>query len=244
MAVSLDDARRRLIVALDVGERATLLALARALQGRVGAVKVGLEAFTSHGPSLVRELADLGLSVFLDLKLHDIPNTVERAAAACARLGASMFTVHAAGGPAMLRGAVAGAAAGVPGGCSPPLVLAVTVLTSLDEATLGRLGLPGSVAERVETWAAMAQACGCGGMVCSPREVALLRQRLGDAPVLVTPGIRPAGAAAGDQSRIATPAAAIRDGASYLVVGRPIIAAADPAGAAEAIVAEIRAARG
>jgi len=243
MAVTVTEPTRRLIVALDLAEREAILGMARNLLGRVGAVKVGLEAFTGHGPALVEELRGLGLSVFLDLKLHDIPNTVERAAAACARLGVAMLTVHAAGGSAMLRAAVAGATAGA-AGQPPPIVLAVTVLTSLDEEELRRLAMPGSVVERVKGWAALARSCGCGGLVCSAREVAGLRHELGRSAVIVTPGIRPAGAAALDQSRVATPAAAIADGADYLVVGRPITAAPDPAAAAEAIVAEIRAALG
>jgi orotidine-5'-phosphate decarboxylase len=241
VALNWEQARHRLIVALDLSERAAILQLAASLASRVGAVKLGLEAFTGHGPALVSSVQELGLPVFLDLKLHDIPNTVERAAAACARLGVKMFTVHAAGGPAMLAAAVAGAAAGTPAGASPPAVLAVTVLTSLDERVLGRLGIAGSVAERVGAWAEMARECGCGGVVCSAQEAAQLRARLGSEMLLVTPGIRPAGAAVGDQSRVATPLAAVRAGADYLVVGRPITAAADPVAAAEALVAEIQA---
>ncbi len=244
MAVTLAEARRRLIVALDLAARDEIVGLARTLADRVGAVKVGLEAFTGHGPALVAELRALGVPVFLDLKLHDIPNTVERAAAACARLGVAMFTVHAAGGSAMLAAAVAGAAAGTPAGSPVPTVLAVTVLTSLDEAALARLGMAGSVADRVAAWATLAREAGCGGIVCSAQEVGQLRTRLGRGLLLVTPGIRPAGAAVGDQSRVATPAAAMGNGADYLVVGRPITAAADPVAAADAIVAEIRVALG
>jgi orotidine-5'-phosphate decarboxylase len=237
--MSHDEARRRLIVALDIAGRAEILRLAGSLSGRVGLAKVGLEAFTAHGPSLVQEIGDLGLPVFLDLKLHDIPNTVERAAAGCARLGAAMMTVHASGGPAMLAAAVAGACSGAPAGSMPPAVLAVTVLTSLDDATLSQLGIQGGVSDRVGAWAEMAQDTGCSGVVCSALEVASLRLRLGGEMLLVTPGIRPAGEAAGDQSRVATPAAAIAAGADLLVVGRPITAAASPAAAADSIVGEI-----
>ena len=231
------DAVRRLVVALDTPSREQAVAWARALAGRVGLVKVGLELFTAAGPALVEELAAAGLPVFLDLKLHDIPNTVERAAANCARLGAHLITVHAGGGRAMLAAAAAGAAAGATG--VRTRVLAVTVLTSLDDATLDELGIAGGAAARVAAWAELARDAGCDGVVCSPRELADLRRRLGTSFVLLAPGIRPAGAAIGDQRRVATPAAAIADGADYLVVGRPITAAPDPVAAAEAIVAEM-----
>jgi orotidine-5'-phosphate decarboxylase len=173
--------------------------------------------------------------VFLDLKLHDIPNTVERAARNAARLGVAMFTVHASGGEAMMRAAVAGAAIAA----RPPAVLAVTVLTSLDDAALVGLGIPGGAAGRVTAWAALAQRCGCTGVVCSPQEVAGLRSALGPNVLLVTPGVRPSGASAGDQRRVATPREAIAAGADLLVVGRPITAAPDPVAAAESIVAEM-----
>jgi orotidine-5'-phosphate decarboxylase len=231
------EAVRRLVVALDTPSREQALAWARALAGRVGLVKVGLELFTAAGPALVEELAAAGVSVFLDLKLHDIPNTVERAAAACARLGARLITVHAGGGRAMLAAAAAGAAAA--SRAERTAVLAVTVLTSLDDDALAELGIAGGAAARVAAWAALAHAAGCDGVVCSPRELAALRRRLGPSFVLLAPGIRPAGAALGDQRRIATPAAAVADGADYLVVGRPITAAPDPVAAAEAILAEM-----
>ena len=231
------EAVRRLVVALDTPSRAQAVAWARSLAGRVGLVKVGLELFTAAGPALVEELNALGTRVFLDLKLHDIPNTVERAAANCARLGVDLITVHAGGGRAMLAAAAAGAAAGAVG--ARPRVLAVTVLTSLDDAALDELGIPGGAAARVTAWAALARAAGCDGVVCSPRELAELRRRLGAEIVLLAPGIRPAGTALGDQRRVATPAQAVADGADYIVVGRPITAAADPLAAAEAIVAEL-----
>jgi orotidine-5'-phosphate decarboxylase len=235
VALSRTEAIRRVAVALDSSEREEVLRLARALVGRVGVVKVGLEAFSANGPALVEEVGELGMPVFLDLKLHDIPNTVERAARNAARLGVAMLTVHASGGEAMLRAAVAGAA----GAERPPAVLAVTVLTSLDDAALADLGIPGGAAGRVTAWAALAQACGCAGVVCSPREVAALRSSLGPGFLLVTPGVRPAGESSADQRRVATPREAIAAGADLLVVGRPITAAPDPVAAAESIVAEM-----
>jgi len=231
------DAVRRLVVALDTPSRDQAVAWARALAGRVGLVKVGLELFTAAGPALVEELTRLGTRVFLDLKLHDIPNTVERAAANAARLGVDLITVHAGGGRAMLAAAAAGAASGAR--AERTKVLAVTVLTSLDDAALDELGIPGGAAARVVAWADLARAAGCDGVVCSPRELAALRRRLGASFVLLAPGIRPAGADLGDQRRVATPAAAVADGADYIVVGRPITAAADPVAAAEAIVGEM-----
>ena len=235
MALTRAEAVAHLAVALDTSERDEIFRLARVLAGRVGTVKVGLEAFTAHGPELVREVRALGAPVFLDLKLHDIPNTVERAARNAARLGAAMLTVHASGGEAMLRAAVAGAAEAE----RPPAVLAVTVLTSLDDAALDGLGIPGGAAGRVRAWAEMARRAGCGGVVCSPHEAAALRAALGAGFLLVTPGVRPAGAAGADQRRVATPRAAVEAGADILVVGRPITGAGDPAAAAEAILAEI-----
>jgi orotidine-5'-phosphate decarboxylase len=181
----------------------------------------------------------LGVPVFLDLKLHDIPNTVERAARNLARLGVALMTTHAGGGRAMLEAAVRGAAAGTPEGASRPLVLAVTVLTSLDDAALDELGVPGGAAARVVSWARLARAAGCDGVVCSPRETAALRGQLGPEFVLLTPGIRPAGGEVADQKRVATPRDAVAAGATYIVVGRPITAAADPAAAAESILAEL-----
>jgi len=234
-----EEAARRLVVAADSSEREKLLALGRALRPAVGMLKVGVEAFTACGPDLVREVRALGMPVFLDLKLHDIPNTVERAAANAARLGVQLLTVHAGGGEAMLRAAVAGAGAGTPPEQAPPVVLAVTVLTSLDDAALSALGMPGTAAERVHAWAELAHLAGCGGIVCSPHEVAAMRAAHGADFVLLSPGIRPAGGAVGDQKRVATPRAAVEAGATYLVVGRPITEACDPLAAAEAILAEM-----
>ena len=241
MAMTRVEACRRLVVALDTSERERILALARTLQPYVGMFKLGLEAFTAHGPALVEEVRSLGMPVFLDLKLHDIPNTVEKAAANCARLGVAMLTTHAGGGSEMLAAAVAGAQAGAPGRAAAPVVLAVTVLTSLDDRALGELAMPGATGDRVRAWAAVAARAGCGGVVCSPHEVAALRAAHGPDFVLLVPGIRPAGEAAGDQRRVATPRQAVDAGASLIVVGRPITGAADPAAAAAAILAELMA---
>jgi len=239
VALTRAEAVRRLVVALDTADRARAVDLARRLRPVAGMVKVGLEAFTAFGPGFVRELIDGGARVFLDLKLHDIPHTVERAAASCARLGVSMFNAHAGGGPDMLRAALAGANAGTPAGQRRPDVLAVTVLTSLDEATLQLLGVHGSAQEVVLRWAHLSREAGCDGVVCSAREAAALRVQLGEEFIRLTPGIRPAGTEAGDQRRVVTPAAALAAGATYLVVGRPITAAPDPVGAAEAILDEM-----
>jgi orotidine-5'-phosphate decarboxylase len=234
-------AKDKLIVALDVPSAEAGLRLAERLRGHAGMFKVGLENFTAEGPVLPRFLVAVGEKVFLDLKLHDIPNTVRAAARQAAQLGVSMFNVHASGGRKMMEAALAGAqegSTGRPNG-SRPLVLAVTVLTSLAGEDLAELGFPGSPEEAVVRLALLARQAGLDGVVASPREVAVLRRALGLGFVIVTPGIRPATADVNDQVRIATPASAIRAGASYLVVGRPITGAADPAAAADAIVAEM-----
>jgi len=234
-------ARDKLIVALDVPSAEAGLRLAERLRGHVGMFKVGLENFTAEGPVLPRFLVAVGEKVFLDLKLHDIPNTVQAAARQAAQLGVGMFNVHAAGGRRMMAAALTGAqegSAGRPNG-SRPLVLAVTVLTSLTGEELTELGISGGPEDVVVRWASLAQQTGLDGVVASPREVTALRRAVGPGFVIVTPGIRPASAAADDQARIATPASAIQAGADYLVVGRPITAAPDPAAAADAIVAEM-----
>ena len=223
----------RLIVALDFPDTRAALALVDRLQGATRWLKIGLELYIAEGNSLVAELKRRGYSIFLDLKLHDIPNTVASAVRAATRLGVDMLTVHAAGGPEMLKAAVEAAE-------SQLALLAVTVLTSMDEAQLVATGVPGTAEAQVERLATMAFACGVGGFVCSPNEVANLRSRLGSMPLLVIPGIRPEGAPVGDQRRVATPAAAIASGASYLVVGRPITRAVDPGAAARAILEEMQ----
>ncbi len=225
----------RLIVALDFPDAKAALALVDRLEGAVRWFKVGLELYIAEGNWLVAELQRRGFSVFLDLKLHDIPNTVASAVRAAARLGVNMLTVHASGGPEML-------AAAAESGDSGLTLLAVTVLTSMDAAQLEATGVRGSAAAQVERLATMAFAYGIRGFVCSPAEVTGLRRRLGSEPLLVIPGIRPEGAAIGDQRRIATPAAAMAAGASYLVVGRPITRAVDPGAAARAILAQMQAA--
>lgn len=222
------------IVALDQPTGDEALALARTLRGTGCAVKVGKELFTAEGPAIVGRLADLGLPVFLDLKFHDIPNTVAGACRAAARLGAWMINVHASGGRDMLlaaRDAVAAEAA-------RPLLIAVTVLTSLDRARLAEVGLDVEPAAQVARLAALTRECGLDGVVCSPQEIATVK-RLGREFLAVTPGVRPAGSAQDDQQRVATPADAIAAGADYLVIGRPITRAASPAGAVAAIAASI-----
>lgn len=230
----------RLIVALDVPHAQAGVALAEKLQGRVGMFKVGLESYTAEGPVLVRYLLAQGERIFLDLKFHDIPNTVAGAAREATLKGVSMFNVHAAGGPAMIEAAVKASQDASTQTAEPrPLVLAVTALTSLDEAVMREIGWTEKPEEVVVRLAKMAQKAGADGVVASANEVRSIREACGEDFVIVTPGIRPQGSAAGDQSRIATPVAAIRAGADYLVVGRPITAAPDPAQAADAILTEI-----
>jgi orotidine-5'-phosphate decarboxylase len=236
VAPSSESADARLIVALDYPDAKAALDLVDRLEGATRWFKIGLELYVAEGNSLVAELQRRGYSIFLDLKFHDIPNTVASAVRSVARVGAHMLTVHAAGGPAMLSAAAEAA------GETGPILLAVTVLTSMDDAQLAATGVSGSPAVQVETLAQMAYANGARGLVCSAVEVANLRNRLGSKPLLVIPGIRPEGAAIGDQRRVATPGAAIAAGASYLVVGRPITRADDPGAAARAILAEMQAA--
>ncbi len=237
------DARARLAVALDLPERSALLAVARRVAPEAGVLKLGLEAFVAEGAVLVRELVASGADVFLDLKLHDIPNTVGRAAAAAVATGAAIVNCHASGGRDMMRafgdgGREAAARAGRP----VPKLIAVTVLTSLDAGALATIGLSGTPREAAVRLAALAREAGLDGVVCSPEEISAIRAACGKDFLLVVPGVRPAGAALGDQKRVATPADAVRAGADLLVVGRPITGAPDPAEAARAIVAEIAAA--
>jgi orotidine-5'-phosphate decarboxylase len=230
-----EEARKRLIVALDFPDSASALALADRLEGTCQWFKVGLELFAAAGPAVVAPLLKRGQSVFLDLKFHDIPNTVAGAVRSAAALGVGMITLHASGGPAML----AAAKDALEGVVDPPQLLAVTVLTSMDSSQVTAVGVDRSPARQVKLLAEMGLATGINGFVCSPQEVAVLRELTGPEGVLVIPGIRPAGASIGDQKRIATPADALRDGASYLVVGRPITQALDPAEAAEAILRQM-----
>jgi orotidine-5'-phosphate decarboxylase len=229
------DAKQRIVVALDVPDAADALDLARALHGEVGWIKVATTLFTRAGAAIVTDLRDMGFQVFLDLKFHDIPAQVRGACASAASIGASLLTVHCSGGPEMLRAAAEGAREGG-GNCR---VLGVTVLTSLDEDDLGILGVDRSPAEQVRSLATLAAESGVDGVVCSPKELSLLRLELPPPFLLVTPGIRPAGSARGDQKRVLSPAEAAAGGADLLVIGRPITRADDPAAAARAIAGEI-----
>jgi orotidine-5'-phosphate decarboxylase len=231
----LEQAKQHLIVALDVPGEAAALELAAQLKDECQWFKVGLELYIAAGPAIVEKLVARGHSVFLDLKLHDIPNTVAAAVRSTASLGASLLTIHAAGGPAMLKAAQEAAA----GLADAPQLLAVTVLTSMDRAQLAATGVSGTTAEQVTLLAKLGLDAGIRGFVCSAQEAAAMRALTGPEGVLVTPGIRPTGADSGDQQRIATPTYALEQGASYLVIGRPITQAADPALAAEAILFEI-----
>lgn len=225
-----------LAYALDFPDLESARAGATLVAPHAGVLKVGLELFVQAGPAAVHMAQGLGCDVFLDLKLHDIEKTVERAVGTASQLGVKFLTLHASGGPQMLRAAAERAQkenAGL-------VLLGVTVLTSLDASDLNAVGVDATPAEQVLRLAHLARDCGLGGLVCSSHEVAALRQSLGSSLCLVTPGIRPAGSAAGDQKRVGTPAEAIAQGADVLVVGRPIRDAQDPAGAARGIALEIQ----
>lgn len=236
LSPELTEARKHLIVALDFPTETEALALVDRLGNLCQWFKVGLELYLSGGNSIVTKLTERGYSVFLDLKLHDIPNTVAGAVRSATSQGATLLTVHTSGGPVMLKAAADAAASG------PVTLLGVTVLTSMDADQLHSVGVSGTPAAQVLRLAQMATASGLHGFVCSPEEVAQLRAALGPDAILVTPGIRPAGSDIGDQKRIATPAAAIAAGATYLVVGRPITQSPNPTATAEAILKEIAAA--
>ncbi len=228
----------RILVALDVESAPAALALADSLRGTVGGYKIGSRLFTAEGPSMVRTLTGRGDRVFLDLKYHDIPNTVATAVAAATGLGAWMVNVHASGGTGMMRAARDAAhETAAKRNAAPPLVIAVTVLTSMNQASLRETGVVIDLADQVLRLAELAKEAGLDGVVASPRETRAIRARLGADFIIVTPGIRggTAAAAKDDQERTMTPADAVSAGASYLVVGRPIIAAQDPRQAAEAI---------
>jgi orotidine-5'-phosphate decarboxylase len=229
------EARERLIVAVDVANGDKARALVQGLGETVTFYKVGKELFTAEGPEIVRDLVASGKRVFLDLKFHDIPNTVAGAVRTAASLGVSLLTVHASGGFKMLKAAAEAAAQS----SAKPMVLAVTVLTSLSSADLEEIGVCGDVDAQVLRLAQLAINAGCGGVVASAQEASRLRQSLGTGFTLVTPGIRPSGGVAGDQARVVTPEDAIRAGANYLVVGRPITASDDPQAAARAIIQQI-----
>jgi len=230
-----------IIVALDVPHVDKALALAEQVAPAVGAFKIGSELFTSAGPDIVRRLRATGAAVFLDLKFHDIPNTVAKAVAAATRLDVQMLTIHTGGGPAMMRAAETSAQETAKALARPaPLVLGVTVLTSMDGDELNSVGLPPNPGKQVERLAALAASAGLRGLVCSPLELAALRQSLPASMQLVTPGIRAPGDDAGDQKRTLSAAEAMSAGASWLVIGRPIYAAENPRAAAERILASLR----
>ena len=224
-----------IIVALDYAKAAQALALAERLDPAACRLKVGKELFTAAGPQLVETLIARGFDVFLDLKFHDIPNTVAKACEAAARLGVWMLNVHASGGLAMMQAAREGVARSD----RNPLLIAVTVLTSMDQTALKQVGVATSVQGQVLHLAGLTKEAGLDGVVCSAQEAVLLRSALGPDFCLVTPGIRPASASLDDQSRVVTPADAMRNGAHYLVIGRPITGAADPLAALEAITREL-----
>ena len=234
-------AKEKLIVALDVENAQRARELVSILRDQIGMFKIGSQLFTLAGPDIVREIVKSGARVFLDLKFHDIPNTVAAAGVAATQLGVSIFNVHAAGGSEMMRRTVdavsqVAAREGIP----RPSVIAVTMLTSMDETVLSEIGLHSTCEDQVRTLAQLAEASGMDGVVASPREVSLIRTNVRRTPFLiVTPGVRPAGAVPNDQKRVSTPAQAIKMGADYLVIGRPITAATDPAGAARQIAQDM-----
>ena len=224
--------RDRICAALDFPTWSEAEPFARRVAPEVGMLKVGLELFAAEGPGAVRQAAGLGRPIFLDLKLHDIPNTVLGATRAAAESGAAILSVHASGGEEMVRAAVRGAGGRL-------RVIAVTVLTSLDDEALGRIGIAGPSKDAVVRLAQLAVAAGAQGIVCSPREVEAVRRAVGPGPLLVVPGVRPEGAAKGDQARVATPVEAVRAGADVVVIGRPLREGPDPAALARAIAADL-----
>lgn len=238
----INEARKRLIFAMDVDNFEDAEKWVKLLHEKVGVFKVGKQLFTRCGPDVVRMVRGEGGDVFLDLKYHDIPNTVALAGIEAVRLGVRMFNVHALGGREMLEATVAAVDRLAPRGAAErPLLLAVTVLTSSNDQTLRELGIDRPVAELVPRLAQLAQQCGFDGVVASPREVQLIREACGPEFAIVTPGVRPTFAAQDDQKRVMTPADAITAGADYLVIGRPISAAADPVAAADMILREMAA---
>jgi orotidine-5'-phosphate decarboxylase len=233
-------AKDRLIVALDVPDRESALTLVEHLSGLVGMFKIGSQLFTAEGPALVREIVTSGERVFLDLKFHDIPNTVAGAVESAARLGVSMLNVHTLGGSEMMRASAH--AVGDRGllWITRPAVLGVTVLTSMDKTDLADVGIPSDLSAEVVRLATLARDSGLDGIVASPHEIRLIRECItAERFIILTPGIRPAWSAKGDQKRIATPADAIRDGADFIVIGRAITDSDNPRAAAERILEEI-----
>jgi len=243
MSLSFEQAANKLMVALDFPEAEQAKGLIQTLEGIPCYMKVGMQLFYASGPDFVKELKSRGYSVFLDLKMHDIPNTVKGGARSITRLGVDMFNLHAAGGLKMMTAAQEGIQAALEDDSSlkKPLLIAVTQLTSTNQETLNReIGIPGLVEKSVLAYAALAQKAGLDGVVASPLEVQAIKGQCGTAFMTVTPGIRPAGSESGDQSRTLTPGQAIGQGTDYIVVGRPITAASDPREAAEQIIEEMR----
>lgn len=229
--------KSELIVALDVPSANQIPAIVNSLPAEISYYKIGLELFAAAGPEALRFLAENNKNIFLDLKLHDIPRTVARAVEACAKYNVSLITVHAGGGRNMLTAASQAAAQM---GENAPKLVAVTTLTSLDQNDLNEMGIERDLSVHTIALGKLAIECGIDGLVCSPLEVGKFRKELGSAPILVTPGIRPAGGDVGDQKRIATPANAVQDGSSFLVVGRPILSAGNPAEAAAEILKQMQ----
>jgi len=232
------EVKDRLIIALDYPDRESALRLVEQVSGMVGMFKIGLQLFTAEGPAIVREIIDAGERVFLDLKFHDIPNTAAGAALSAARLGVSIFNLHALGGGEMMRAA----ARAVPGGGdSPkPLLLGVTVLTSMDAASMSEAGIDSDVDSEVVRLATLARDSGLDGVVASPREIRLIRERVASERfIILAPGIRPAWSEAGDQKRVATPSEALKEGADYIVIGRAVTSSKEPRDAASRILEEI-----
>ena len=226
----------KVFCALDTPSIDVALGWANRLKGTVGGLKLGLEFFGAQGPDGIRRVSETGMPIFLDLKFHDIPNTVAQAVTSVTPLAPLLLTIHAGGGRAMMRAAVdAARETAAKAGVARPKILGVTVLTSLDESDLQAGGVAGSVEDQVVRLARLAQDSGLDGVVCSPREIAPIRRACGPELILTVPGIRPSGAALGDQKRVMTPREAVENGATYLVIGRPITEAADPVDAARAI---------
>ncbi len=225
----------RIIVALDTDSRATALSLVRQLRARVGVFKIGSQLFTAEGPEMVREIIEMGEKVFLDLKFHDIPNTVARAVSVAASMGVSMLTLHTLGGLSMLESAARQVRESRMAS-ERPLLLGVTVLTSMSDTDLEEVGVHAEAETQVALLAGLALKAGLDGVVASPKELPRLRQQYGQSLKLIVPGVRPSGSASHDQTRIATPAEAIHAGADYLVIGRPITASSDPPGSVQQIV--------
>lgn len=227
----------RIFVALDTPDVNLAVSLAEKLRGHVGGVKLGMEFYYANGPEGAARVTEVGMPLFLDLKFHDIPNTVAGAVRSTLALNPAILNVHAQGGPTMMQAAAQ--ALDDAGDDAKPLLIAVTVLTSLGDEDLEAVGVKDGAESQVVRLARLTQSCGLGGVVCSPREIAAIRDACGPDFKLVVPGIRPEWAAAGDQKRITTPAQAIRDGADYIVIGRPITGADDPVDAAKRIADEL-----